>query len=337
MKMIARNRFNASLMLCGAMVVTASTFAGGGDVRTENRLEAGESEQPVDLFAPQQDERVKPFLARLAALRPTDLDAYFRLAEELADISGSAEARRLAEQLFALCAVIDLARDTRSPLAASSCMALAKMRGAENDRQWLVALARQIDPRQVPPAWSATKAAPSAESEAFRAVTAMGLARAGEGAMARQLLDKPEVRDTLARTERVLIRYGFAGGLGRIVRDAERWPCSECGNKRLSRRAVGGGKYENKLCLTCDGLPGPKLNARELLAQLRYESWLLQGEQRSWSSQLTADQGTPIIDPDPAALPVVFGVSVDRPCWKNGTWVQSPDKPTLPAAAPQPK
>ncbi len=273
--------------------------------------------------------------ARLEALTPADATPYYTLAEDLADDARDPARRTLAEHLFVLAYAIDRKRDPRSPLAAQACRALADVAGAERSRAWLVALAQVLDPRQAPPSWLAAPPRPSEESEPYRVATALGLVRSGEGARARQLLDKPEVRAALIRSDALLYRLGANYGSTTILREAELWPCPECHNDRYVKRPVVGAKgVEYRVCPRCQGLPGPRMNVQQFTAELRFESWLLQGKQRSWAAQIAADHSEPLVEPDPEILPAVFGVDPEAAYYRAGVWLTSPnDVPPKPGAA----
>jgi hypothetical protein len=280
-------------------------------------------------------EIVTKYRAKLDALTPAHPEAYFQLGEEVADEATDLHARRLATELYVLSFELSVNRPTGKPIAAGACLALAELRKAERDRKWLLALARTLDPRRVPPEWLSRPAAPTTDSTAYQIATAMGLVRSGDGVQARQILDRPEVKMSLEGYDRTMTAMGITGGAGGIVREAQRWPCPECQNDRIKKI---GTPPEAKICPNCFGDPGPELTASEFLAQLRFESMILQGAQRSWAAQVAADAGAPLMDPDAAGLAGAFDVDPALVLWHDGHWVADPNAPPPPPppAKPQP-
>jgi hypothetical protein len=102
--------------------------------------------------------------------------------------------------------------------------------------------------------------------------------------------------------------------------------CSECKNRRFIKSQQG-----VRLCPTCGGKPGPKLSQQELLYQLRLESSLLHGVQRSWIAQTVVDGGAPLRDLDPDELAATYRIDPARTRWRNGAWESPPTAPSSPA------
>ncbi|NUQ66987.1 MAG: hypothetical protein HUU18_01730 [Phycisphaerales bacterium] len=283
--------------------------------------------------------RWEAFAPRLEALTPGTPEAYFLLAEEIGDESSDPTLRRLAEQLFVLAFVLDRQQPGRDAIAASSCVALAHMTSGDQRRRWLYAVARKLDARQGGAAWLHQPAATTQDSAAYQVATLLGYIRAGQGAQARQMLSKPEVRAAINTYDRLLTIAGISGTLTGLERQAVSWPCNECSNQRVVRKP-GGAPNEYRVCPTCDGSPGPRLSDKDLLNQLRLESWLLQGSTTSWSAQLWMDFGEPLFDPEPDDVPVAFGVDPRLVLWRDGAWHMPPESPVPPAppkAGPQPQ
>ncbi len=269
-----------------------------------------------------------PWSTRLSALTPAQPQAYFLLAEEIADAAADAPTRRLATRLYVLAFVLERAAG-QNATPSSCCLALARLAGNEHDREWLRAMARVVDPRRNLPEWTRDRESDSPENSAYRLATLMGDVRAGLGIAARRSLADAAVRSALERFDPVLRRLGTRGGLPYIEREANRWPCPECANDRAVKRPKSN---EFRLCPVCAGKPGPRLSAEELIAFLKFESWLLQGTQRSWAAQLGVDQGAPLYDPIPDELPLVLSIDATRPLWRDNRWVKDPNAP-----APAPK
>lgn len=308
-----------ALVVCG--------FVGAG---------SAERSAPAPLPQPAKQKVAQRFEARLAALAPDMPEGYFNLAEEVMDADSSPEGQKLATQLLVLAFSLDHGRGGSLSLAASACLALADLSPSRSEREWLRALAMQIDPRRELPVWVRRKPPSTSEAIDYQVSVAVGLTRTGDGAFARQLLRKTEVRDRLFELDRIVQRLGMAGGADGIIREASRWPCPSCGNLRYEKRSsslLG----DAKLCSNCKGKPGAKLSRGEYVAQLRFESWLLAGTKRTWASQVTVDMGEPLADLDPLALPRLLSVDPSKPWFREGRWVQTQEgDPPAPPPAKQP-
>lgn len=280
------------------------------------------------------------YAAKLAALDPANPSAYLLLAEEVADAASSPGDQRLAIELFARAFEAARTKPGASEIAASACRGLADAAKTTKDRKWYEVLAALVDPAGAPPGWLRKPPPTSVDSTPYRIAQLLGLLRAGEGILARQHLEKPEMRQALVAMEPLLRRGGVAGGVPELDRLARIWPCRECSNRGAVRRS-GTNPPEYKPCPQCLGKPGPRLSPEELTAQLRLESWLLQGLQRSWAAQLTSDDGAPLTDPDPAGLCARAGVDAARMFWRNGRFVRFADGtdelPASPAEKPEAK
>ena len=299
-------------------------------------LEAGQPEptSPVSMPEPEPAPPTPPqplalrFADRLHTLTPTRPEDYYLLGEELAPEVATSDDRQLTVTLYVLAAHLDIQRSTRPLTASAACVALADLIKSERDRRWLIYLARTLDSRRVQPEWLARTSPPTIDSPVYQIATALGLVRSGHGVQARQMLEKPDVQSALERFEPIMKNLG-GGSLATLNREASLWPCPQCNNTRMTRR---GNPPEVKLCTSCRGDPGPQLSEAVFLAQLRFESLLLQGTQRSWAAQALADGAAPLRDNDPSTLPVVFDVDPARVLWRNGQWVNDPSVPPRPAS-----
>ena len=122
------------------------------------------------------------------------------------------------------------------------------------------------------------------------------------------------------------------GGASLVRKHIDEWPvCPQCRGHRSIKDATG-----VHLCPTCHGTPGPTLSHIELVGQIRTESMLLSGQQRSWAGQIIADAGATLRELDPAELAATYVVDPARPLWRMGVWVADPNapKPAPPADAP---
>ncbi len=273
--------------------------------------------------------------ARLSALSPADPRAYFLLGEELAAEAAGPRSEALARTLYVLAFELDRRRRESGAagdpgLAASACLALADLSRLEEDRRWLVALARSIDRRYASPDWSRA-AQPTYSGEAgFQAAEFLGLVRSGDGHRARNLRDNAEVAHVLTEYERMVGGLGSSGMLHEVEQQSRQWPCVQCGNLRIA--TLGETIPPRKgLCPTCHGNPGPILTRSQLIGQLRFESGLLDGIQTSWSAQMTLDQGAPLREPSAGELAPTMGVDGDAAYWRNGAWAKTPTGTPAPA------
>ncbi len=294
--------------------------------------------QPVE--PPPAAPRVQPvterFAARLAALSPTEPEPYLLLAEEVLDASSGPADTRLAIELFGRAFEIARGRPGDRHIAAGACHGLAESTGVQRDRRWYDALASVVDPAGAPPGWLRKPPPTSVDAMPFRLAVLLGHVRAGEGVIARQVLAKPEVLQAFRAIEPLMRRGGVSGGVSWLEREAAAWPCRECANKGVVRRGSGP-QPEYRACPACGGTPGPAMQASELMAQVRLESWLLQGAQRSWAAQLAADDGAPLADPDPAAVCTRAGIDATRMYWRHGRWVRHADGSDDPPPTDRPK
>lgn len=318
----------------------ARRLAGGFVLLASSLVAAQPASNPATAATTPSAERPKPLAERLAArleaLSPDDPQAYLLLAEEVLDASASPADVRLAVDLFARAFELARAKPGDRAIAAGACLGLAEATGVQRDRQWYEALATLVDPTgSSSPAWLRKPPPTSVDAMPFRVAVLLGQVRAGEGVIARQMLAKPEIMQALRAIEPLMRRGGVPGGVSWLEREAAAWPCRECASKGAARRG-GGSQPEYRACPVCAGTPGPALQAPELMAQVRLESWLLQGEQRSWAAQLAVDDGAPLADPDPAAVCARAGVDASRMYWRHGRWVRHADgRDEEPADAPR--
>lgn len=273
--------------------------------------------------------KVRSLQQRLEALDPSSPLAYFELAEEIAAEAVEPEHTDLAKTLFVLAFVYDRESGRPTWISPSACLALADASRLDRERRWLIAMAKSLDRRHAPPDWNYADPVRVSDETAYLAASAISAVRSGEGRRARDLMDRPEVRALIDRYETLLSPAGLPGEAQRLVREAQLWPCPECLNQRVTRKAnVNPPEYEP--CVWCRGNPGMKLAPAELVGHLRFESRLLAGIHRSWSAQLASDGGSPVRDPDPDELAPTLGVDPRKAFYRNGRWVESPDQPSSP-------
>lgn len=273
-------------------------------------------------------ERLPDLPQRLTALDPSDPLEYLELGEEIAAEAATDAQFGLAERLFVLAFELERSERERSPgsrgaTRAAACFALADITPSERRARWLRAIARVIDPRYATPDWTGSVDRPLSRRDAFRAAEAIGLVRSGDGARARDLLDRPEVARIFDRYSALLTGAGPSEILSELRAEAARWPCPECRNERVSVKRLNQ-DVERSLCNYCKGNPGWALSRGGLVANLRFESAMLSGVQRSWGAQLAIDLGAPLRDPDPADVAPTYRVDPTRPYWRDGRWVSDP-------------
>lgn len=273
----------------------------------------------------------QPLADRLLALNAGEPEAYYKLAEEVADKADDPGTRRLATRLYVLAYELDRQRGGVPTLAASSCLGLIPVASAQRDRRWLSAVARLLDPRHASLRWLDQERPSEPESAFYKAATLLGHIRAGQGLAARQLLQDPQVAAVLERFDRTMVRLGVQGGVRGLEREASLWPCPECNNERVVRRGNRG--QESRLCSNCKGAPGPALDADAFTSHLRMESLLLQGSQRSWAAQLSVDGGAPLLDPDPDAVADTFNIDPTLVLYRDGRWIADPNVTAKPKKA----
>lgn len=280
---------------------------------------------------------------RLAALSPDDPAAYFDLAELIAAERWALGAEQLARTLYVLTLelrrtdanAIASATDRAGSLAASACFGLAELAHTEEERRWLLAVAGLLQPIGSPATGPLATRSIDADSPAYHLATALGLTRAGLGRRAQQHLDRPGVSELLDRYERLLDPAGLDGGARRLRQHIQAWPqCNECRNRRIVTSATRG-EVRRDVCPQCRGNPGPQLDPREEVLQLRLEALLLQGIHRSWGAQSIADAGAPLRDADPAEIAPVYGINPQNTIFRNGQWTKPPDPEQAQAKHPE--
>ena len=306
-----------STLLCVAAMTTFGERAAG--------------EPPADSI--RQVSFTQRFSTRLQELKPSDPRGYLLLAEDVLDAADSQAESRLAVELFARAFEAARSMPGERDVASSACLGLASAGRTARERRWFEVLAAFIDPGSEAPGWLRKPAPTSVDATPYRLAVVLGYVRAGEGTLAKQQLSRPDIQQSFAAIESLLRRGGVPGGVASLTREAENWPCRECGNKAFTRKP-GVNPPEYRECPVCRGKPGPSLSEETLVAQIRLESWLLQGAQRSWAAQVTSDDGAPLTDPDPAALCARVGVDGSRMYWRNGRFVRNADGTD---EAPKPK
>jgi hypothetical protein len=320
-------------------LLALATITSGG-----RAMQPGNDVTPAATATPAPQPAAPNRSAQLAALDPRNPWGYFLLGEMIAAEASDAQSKQVARTLFVLAyetskkAGADALKSGDAPAGAdiriSVALALASIADSDSERRWLHAIASSLgwnNPDGPGPIGTAQSA--PIDPAGLDLASAIGLIRIAEGRRAAKLLEKPEVAATLDRSERLLSPAGLTGGASRIRRLMAEWPiCAECKNRRFIKSAQG-----VRLCPTCGGKPGPKITQQELLYQLRLESSLLHGVQRSWVAQTIVDGGEPLRDLDPDELAATYRVDPARTVWRGGAWVTSAGAASTAAPAAPPE
>jgi len=253
--------------------------------------------------------------ARLAALEPDDPLAYFRLAEEVAYEMQHGAGMELARRLFVLSFELDRRRDAPEGLGASVCYALAELSTDVDERRWLRAVGRSIEPETDAPRWSTRAAERTSDRAPLELAEALGAFRAGE---------TRSVRAAMARMdgEAMLRDAGMeATTAERLIDDVERLSSAPRQTRSSDGRVIrslSDGRQTVELDPTTGGNPGPSLTESEFIDHLRAELLLLGGSPASWGGQVILDGGRTLRDIDPEELAPYFGVDPAEAVWRAG-------------------
>lgn len=263
--------------------------------------------------------------AKLEALAPSNPLGYFLLAEEVAEVARKNDEVDLARRLYVLSIVLSenkpqVDRSAGFPVTASASVGLASLETVESRKQWLLALAGRIDERYAARRWDETDSGDTADEASLQLSEAIGLTLSGDGSLARTRFDDPRVSSLLEES-----RDGVNGPTSQasatgILREAEIWPCPECGNARIVADRSKGGSAR-RLCSTCRGNPGPVVDKQTFLDYLAFQSALLKGKQKSWSAELAVDGAAPLRDPDSSEIAPTMGVDPELVYYRSGRWV----------------
>lgn len=301
---------------------------------------ARQAEAPAPVAGPlgTLEGRVSNLSGRMAGLSPSRPVEYLELGEEVLSEATDASHKRIARELFVLALVLDRrplanasgsVEDAPAPLpvsfadqpsiGASACLALAFMSEGEDDRRWLTALAATLGSDPAVDLTPIRSTAVSRDPAAFELATLLGWVRAGEGRRAARVLEKPGVAALLEKCDKLLIPV-VGGGADRVRRAIDQYPiCAQCRNRRSIKGPDG-----VTLCPMCQGKPGVQFSQREIVNQLKVESMLLSGVQRSWAGQIAADGGSALRDLDASEVALAFGVDPNKPLWRDGRWTVDP-------------
>jgi hypothetical protein len=302
-------------MIVRAMVWLIVAAAACGAARAQNA-------KPASVGIGAGGARVAKLAERLEALTPANPRAYFELGEELASEASDDVDRRMVRRLYVL--AFDLDRGSQLPdtsLGGSVCLALAAIAETDDERRWLTALGETLAPEGTPDLRRIKSTTTSRDPAAFDLATSLSFVRSGEGRRASKILDKPGVSELLDKCDKLLMPG--VGGASLIRRHIDEWPvCAQCRGRRFIKDGAG-----VHLCPMCRGTPGPTLTHDEIVGQIRTESVLLSGQQRSWAGQVISDAGATLRELDPSELAATYGVDAARPLWRDGAWVVDPKAP----------
>lgn len=220
----------------------------------------------------------------LASLHPSDPQAYFLLAEEVADAATTELERRLAIRLYALAATLD-ARQWRVG-------ALRGIIGLVEDESTVRALRSMLElsvdepPRLLPGSRIVLGQTDRASVAAFDVLSE---ARAGRRLEARRRLQNiPGVRERL-----LVYQDDVPGGMQRLMDEL----ATEDGGEQRRR-----------------------MTDAELVSQLQVQLRLLGGREDSWSATLMAWRGRPMQRLESHDLGALLGLDLDRRVWRGDRW-----------------
>lgn len=262
------------------------------------------------------------FMSKLEALQPERPEAYLELAEDVLDERTDGAWRALAIELCVIAHHLDTENGGTRAVASGACALLASIPGHEAHSRWLRLMARECG--------DSVSTRESSEKEPFaidyamryRIAVLIGQVRSGDGAGARANLSKSEIKDSVKSMKDHFRSFGLLADPEEMSREASRWPCPDCDNERITRRAQTGSGSPWRICAHCGGVPGPRLPRSELLSSLRAESALLEGTHRSWAAQLEVDFGAPLVDLVPEIVAQVFRVDTSLTIFRDGRWVK---------------
>lgn len=261
----------------------------------------------------------------LTALSPADPLSYFLLAEEIADVAAGTKEIALARRLYVLSIELaagnpDVDRAAGFPVASSASVGLAHIEKIEPRKRWLLALAGRLDERYAVARWDVQEEEPEADEVALLLAEAIGLVLSGDGSLARERFDDPRVMSLLESSRDAIDRPGSGASTSAIQREAQVWPCPECANARIVADRSKGGSAR-RLCSTCRGNPGPVIDHDTFVSYLAYQSLLLKGVHKSWSSELAVGRSGPLLDPDVSEIAPTMRIDPELVYYRNSRWV----------------
>lgn len=260
------------------------------------------------------------FADRLSALTPEEPEAYYLLAEEVADRADDPEDIRLAQQLYVLSYELSANGQAAPWLRPSACIALASLERDPSRRRWLFAVAALLDDRYAGIARDNQPLAEFPESLRLAFAEYLGLVRAGRGALARTRFDRPGMSDLLEAVGEAVIGLQNAPSLARIRGEAGVWPCKQCSNAR-SVPDASDPETRRVLCPNCRGNPGPLLSDEDRLGYIALEAIALRADGRTWSAEHAMLRTGPLLDPDPTRVAAIYRIDTTRPVYKSGEWI----------------
>lgn len=262
-------------------------------------------------------------IARLSDLDPSNPLSYFALGEEFAEIRNQ-EARSTARRLYiiALGASRSGGAPEVAPLGRSACVALAAIADSDDERRWLLAVARSAAPPPTDVNWDGALAPSGSDDAGYDVAVALGRYRSGEFRRAREAFRKrPDAAE-------ILVRQGLASSdahamFKEVLAEVEgAVGCPKCRGERVIR-GVQDGKATADLCPVCRGNPAPTpaLTPERFALQLRAEAVLLNAKPQSWTAQMRLDGARPLRDVDPESVGAYYGVNPAHSRWQDGAWV----------------
>ena len=221
---------------------------------------------------------------QLASLDPSDPEAYFLLAEEVADAAASDAERRLAIRLYALAATLD---ERQWHVAAlRGIIGLVEDESTIRALRSMLELSQQDPPRLLPGSMIVLGQTDRATIAAF---DVLSNARAGRLLDARRRVQNlPGVRERL-----LLYQDDVPGGMQRLIDGLQ--PKEGATERR-------------------------RLTDAELVAQLQVQLRLLGGREDAWSATLMAWRGRPMQRLESHELGSLLGLDLTRRVWRGDRW-----------------
>lgn len=256
---------------------------------------------------------------RLASLRPEDPEAYLALGEEFLERGGDAS-RRTARVLFCLALELSRKGESRGAWAHGACLALASMADSEDERRWLLGVARGLEPAPKSVRWDREQRPPGADADAYEVALAIGRYRSGDFRRARDALRKH--RDAVDHLVRAGVDRADAQNLlAQVASEVESGvSCPRCRGARVVRRTEETRPVYD-LCPVCGGNPSPiPLTPARFAQTLFAEAALVGARPESWSAQLRLGGARPLRDVDPASVASVYRIDPRACVWRAGVW-----------------
>jgi predicted RNA-binding Zn-ribbon protein involved in translation (DUF1610 family) len=259
--------------------------------------------------------------ASLRELSPDDPLGYFELGEEVADTASTVEQMDLARRLFCLAFILADPDHADGWLRPSACLALAALEPGAERARWLRAVATRLDRRYAAVRWDGRGEREGDSVLRLKLAEFVGLVRSGDGSLARERFEFPGVAELASSYRDAAPDDRQPSSFTRLASEAKIWPCPQCGNARVVPDPAN--PREGKAyCPTCRGDPGPVLTMAQLAASIALEAVILRADSQTWSAEHAMRRTQVLRDPDPAEVPLLYGVDTDLTVYRDGRWAR---------------